>query len=189
MRIFQTTYTDRSGQQRKAKRWYLEFTDHLDTRRRVPALEDRKASEAIGRKIEELVNHKAAHDSLPPALSAWLEGLPNSLRKPLARFGLLDTLRLASMQTLQDHLADFAAALTAKANTARHVELVKARVRRVIDGCQFVFWSDVQASKVVTYLAQRRADVVNAKGKAKRGLMPKLSTSTCRPSSRSAGGW
>jgi integrase len=175
MRVFQTTYKYRSGKRCKARRWYIEFQDHMETRRRIPALEDRKQSEAIGRLVEKLVAHKVSREPLTPALSAWLEGLPNKLRGPLARIGLLDATRLAALQTLHDHLEDFRAFLAAKGNTARHVELVTARARRVIDGCRFVFWSDVSASKVAAFLADKRVDRQDAKGNAKRGLSAQTS--------------
>ncbi len=82
----------------------------------------------------------------------------------LRREGIIDV-RLESLaqqarRPLVDHLADFEAAMTATGATLRHVELVVARVRRVVDGCGFKVWADVSASRVADFLNGLRADKV-----------------------------
>ncbi len=175
MRTFQTTYTDRSGRQAKAKSWYIEYTDHLGAVRRVPGLTDRKQTEALGRRIADLVALKAGAQTLPPDMSRWLEDLPARLHRALGRFGLLDLGRVAALRPLRDHLDGAPDApgwrqyLTAKANTPKYVELICGRARRVIDGCGFAHWSDVSAARVMAWLDDLRADTKDAKGKVKRG--------------------
>jgi len=62
-----------------------------------------------------------------------------------------------------------------KAATARYVDLVTGRAKRVIDGCGFTFWTDISATKVLTFLADLRADVADAKGNVTRGLSAQTS--------------
>lgn len=39
----------------EAAKWYVEFRDHLERIKRLPAFTDKAQSEAFGRKIERLV--------------------------------------------------------------------------------------------------------------------------------------
>ena len=59
-RVFKTTYKDRKGKTREAAKWYVEFRDHLDYVRRLPAFVSKAASEEMGRNLVRLVDyHKA----------------------------------------------------------------------------------------------------------------------------------
>jgi hypothetical protein len=53
-RLFKATYKDRRGKTREAAKWYVEFKDHLDTVRRLPAFTSRAASEEFGRHLVKL---------------------------------------------------------------------------------------------------------------------------------------
>ena len=55
MRVFKTTYKDRDGRTKEAAKWYVEFKDHLETVRRLPAFVSKAASEEMGRNLEKLV--------------------------------------------------------------------------------------------------------------------------------------
>jgi hypothetical protein len=55
MRVFRSTYRDREGRKRKTSKFYIEFKDHLELTRRLPAFTDKRQSEALGRQIEKLV--------------------------------------------------------------------------------------------------------------------------------------
>lgn len=176
MRVFQSTYKDRQGQTQKTKAWYVEFTDHTATVRRAPGFTDRRQTEALGRRMVDLVSLRVAGATLPPDVSKWIEALSPKLRGYLARIGLLDTGRVAAMRPLREHLDGAADApgyrqhLAAKGDTAEYVEKACARARAVMDGCRFIFWSDIAASKVMAYLDDLRADKVDAEGKVtKRG--------------------
>jgi len=80
----------------------------------------------------------------------------------LRREGVVDAgaERLAEQtrRPIQDHLAEFETALAAKGGTARHVELVVTRARRVMQGCKIATWTDVSGSAVMEYLSGLRED-------------------------------
>src|SRR5262249_35898447 len=59
---------------------------------------------------------------------------------------------------LDDHLADFGAALQAKGDTADHVGLTLARLRAVIDGTGAARLADLDAGKAGNWLTALRAD-------------------------------
>jgi len=105
----------------------------------------------------------------------------------LQRIGLLNGCRAAALEPLLSHLdgmtdaegrvtfVGFRQALAAKAATPAHVDQTVARVRRVIEGCAFTFWTHISASKVASFLAGLRADVTDAEGNVKRGLSAQTS--------------
>ncbi len=177
MRVFQSTYKDRNGRTRKTKTWYVEFTDHRETRRRASGLSDKRQTEALGRNIEKLVNVKVSGDMPDQSLTRWIEAMPPKLRAYLGRIGLLDAGRVAALHTLAEHLEGTPDApgwrqyLTAKGNTAKHVDLFCGRVRRAFAGCKAVYWSDLSATKLMSWLDHQRADTVDEQGRTvKRGL-------------------
>lgn len=96
MRVFQSTYRDRtSGEKRATARWYIEL--RLDGHpRRLPGFTDRKSTGALGRTIEALARCKAGGERPDAALAKWIEGLPRRLRDVLQRIGLLDGCRAAA---------------------------------------------------------------------------------------------
>jgi len=110
-------------------------------------------------------------------LTKWIEGLNPKLRGKLAKIGLLDAGKIAALRPLVEHVDGAADApgwkqyLTAKGNTVGHVKLFVNRLRRVFDGCRAVYWSDVSATKLMTWLNEQRSDEVGAKGKIlRRGI-------------------
>ena len=128
MRVFKTTYKDRKGRTKEAAAWYVEFRDHLDTVRRLPAFPSKAASEEMGRNLEKLVAyHKASGGQTDPALTRFLAGLPAKTRERLVVLGLLAPERVAIGKRLADHLDDFGKALTGKGNTPFHVEVITKR--------------------------------------------------------------
>src|SRR5262245_2777303 len=164
-RLFKTTYRDRKGQRQESAKWYCEFRDHNERVRRLPAFTSKAASEEFGRNVVKLVDyHKGTGGQVDPALSRWLAGLPQRTREKLVGVGLVDAERVAVSKPLADHLTDFERALQAKGCSARHVELVVARARRIIEGCGFRYFCDLSASKALAYLDDLRKDTADRRG-------------------------
>jgi hypothetical protein len=55
MRVFKSTYKDRKNRTRETGSWYVEFRDHLETVRRLPAFSSKPATEKLGRNLDKLV--------------------------------------------------------------------------------------------------------------------------------------
>src|SRR6188472_416415 len=91
MRVFKQKYTDRKGQTRESSKWYVEFVDHSEIRRRLPGFTDRKPTEELGRKVLRLVEARSIHQPAEPQLTRWVETMPATLRQRLARWGILDS--------------------------------------------------------------------------------------------------
>lgn len=170
MRIYKVSYRDKDKQTHEVKNYYVELRDHVGAVRRFPGYADQSATESLGRQIKSLIDCRASGDSIGPALSRWLERIPSKLRTRFAKISLLDPERAGGGKPLTEHLNDFEAALAARGNTKDHVSLVVSRARRIIDGCKFIVWSDISASKVQKYLAELRIDTKDKNGKVKRGI-------------------
>ena len=120
MRVFRMTYKDGGGWKRTVSKWYLEFRDHQDRVRRMPAFTDKRASEELGRKVERLVSLRVSGGQPDTTLALWLETIPTRLRTKLARIGLLNPQTVAASKPLAEHLADYEQSLLDKGNTTTH---------------------------------------------------------------------
>ena len=156
MRLFKATYKDRNGKTRQTGKWYIDFTDHAQIRRRMPAFTDKKACEALGRHIEQLVCCKAAKEPLDRELTETIAQLPQSMKDFLLKIGLMDAQKNQAGRPLLQHLSDFKASLKAKGNTEQHIKLVESRAKKVITDCGFMNWTDISASMVYRYLDKLR---------------------------------
>ena len=180
MRVFRPSYKN-GGEPRKSRTWHIDFQDHRGIRRRVAGFRDRKATEGLGRKIDALVSCAASREPLPPELSRWLEDVPAKLRARLENFGLLATAKVAALRPLVEHLdgapdaPGYRQHLEAKGNTAGHVEQTCSRVRRILEGCRFSFWSSIDGAKVAGFLHGLRGDKADGQGGVKPGVSPATS--------------
>jgi len=157
MRVTKVSYRDRHGKQQHSSKWYVEFVDQRDTTRRIPGFTSKSATEELGRGIDKLVGYfSASGGQTDPALQGWVSDLPAFIRRRLLKFGLLASHRVASSRPLSEHLAEFSTALAAKGNTRRHVDLLTARLKSVMEGCGFDYWGDLSASKIEGHLAGLR---------------------------------
>jgi integrase len=162
MRTYRPKYTV-DGVVHTSQRWWIDLHDHRGVRRRLAGLADRRATEAIGRNIERLVRYVAAGEPPDPALAKWLADLPAKLQRTLADIGLLDRTKVAVGCPLVEHLdgtADlpgFHQSLVAKGATTLYTTILVARVRRILAGCEFSSWHDINPSRVMAYLDGRRA--------------------------------
>jgi len=156
MRVFRTSYTARDGRAKQAAKWYVEVRDHLSAVRRFPAFTDKGQSETLGRQIERLIRYRACGDQPDVQLSRWLEQIPGPLLNKLVSIGILDPRRAAASKTLARHIDDFRQCLLDKGDTEKQATQVTSRVTRIVEGCGFQTWSDVQASRVQRFLAELR---------------------------------
>jgi len=163
VRTFRATYRDRQGQSKESARWYVEFRDHRERLRRLPAFSGRAESEELGRRIEDLVSAKGSGGRLGRDLARFVEGLPHRTRKRLAQIGLLDARDLAGSRQLLDLLAEYVEALQARKRSPQYVSFVRSTVERVCRGAGFVYWTDLDGGVLEQYLAALRADGASAK--------------------------
>jgi len=169
MRAYRPTYKTKTGETRQIKKWWVEVRDHLEIQRQFAGFSDKRQTEALGRRIEALVACRVSRERPSGDLAHWLEVIPDKLRGKLLKFGILERGKAAAGQNLAQHLNDFYESLEDKGTSQKQADLVKARVKRIIDGCEFKTWSDIQASRVSSFLADLRKDRIIRK-KDKKGV-------------------
>jgi len=142
-----------------AKRWTIEFRDHREQVRRVQGFSDRASSEGLGRRLERLAALRATGESPDVDTMRWLQSLPANLRARLIAIGLLDKQAGESGKPLSEHLEAFHAKLqlgfrpkTTSGTCRQHVKAVYNRVVRIIEGCGFHVWSDIDLDVVQEFL-------------------------------------
>ena len=156
MRVFRMTYTDKSGAARQSKKWAIEVRDHQEHIRRVAGFTDKTQTQELGRKIEKLIAARANDEQPEPGLRGWFEAMPQRTRMKLVEWDLISAKNVAASKPLAEHLKDFRRSLEAKGNSPEHVDLVTTRAKKVVEGCGFRSWSDISASRVQSYLHDRR---------------------------------
>ncbi len=135
---------------------YLDFKDHAGAPRTLKLFTDHSTSAAFAAKLDRLIAARMAHEPLAGDLCLWVERMPAELRGKLAEWGILDAARAAAGKPLTDHVADFEAMLSARGATAGHAAQTAERVRQIGKGCGFERWSDIDAARVLSWLAGRR---------------------------------
>lgn len=157
MRLFKKTYRDKkTNQLKELKKWYINFRDHNEQIKKLPAFSDKARSMELGRKIERLVFCRITGEQPDPTLNQWLEVLPGPLRDKLADLDLLDAKRVAACKNIVEHLDDFKQSMITRGVSERQVGQVYNRALNVIEGCKFSVWSDIAPAPVMNFLHERR---------------------------------
>ena len=163
MRIFKPLFKDRAtGESRETQKFYLDFRDHRQIRRRLPAerCKTEKQAARFGEMVEGLIAVRQYSQRPDKALSDWLHGLSKSTIKKFAEYGLIDGECATATIPLSQHVDDFEKWLTA--TKARHgfarspvyVHNTVTQVRYIVADCGFTYWSDVTKAAVETCLGK-----------------------------------
>ena len=155
----------RTGKRRSVSAWTIRFQDHLGVRRELPAFTNRRATDELARRVEQLAQLRAAGSGPDLELSKWLQAAPQRITRNLVRWGLVEPERLAAGTSLTRHVDDWKAALLAKGVTRDHADLVTSRARKVLAGCGF--HTDISATRVQRQLAELRSNMRKDRSRSK----------------------
>jgi integrase len=111
-------------------KWYCEYTDANGITRRVPLSTDRTAAQQMLAELDRKAERGKA--------------------------GITDPYETHRKRPLAVHLADYRRDLEARDNVPRYVSATVSRLKSLLDGCGFVFISDLSASRVMDWLADLR---------------------------------
>jgi len=131
--VFKRKYTkvvDGKRVKKQSQSWYVKYRDADGIERRVKGYKDKTATAQLAATLER--------------------------EAELARSGVVNPYAEQQKKPLVEHLKDFRQSLLDRGNTKDHARLTHNRVRAVLSGCKFVLISDVRASRVQRYLAERR---------------------------------
>jgi integrase len=142
-KLFKPQYTDREGQKKKAKRWYLGVSG---TRKSIALYPDKALSHKAKEHIDQLLAKRQAGQSPDLQLQTWLNAQPEWLLKRLVTLGFLDARLAQGSRGLSDHLQEWKTTLIAKGNVPEHTEQTHRRAKTILQG--FQTFANVSASKV-----------------------------------------
>ncbi len=117
---------------RQSAKWHIKYRDADGIVRCVPASTDKVASQQLEARLLKEVE--------------------------LAKVGIFNPHEKQQAKLLTEHLAEFKQSLLDKGVTSKQAKLTHNRIKSVFDCCQFKMISDIQASKLQSYLADRRRE-------------------------------
>jgi integrase len=154
--VFKNPYRDRkTGKRRRSSIWTIEFRDPREARRkiiRVKAFTDKSASLELGRKLVQLAEFRASGETPDVPLRRWLGKLEPRIREELQELKLLASETVEGHRDIQEHLDGYRASMVAEARAPRHIDWTISQVKRVLNGCKFMYLSDIAAGPVKTFL-------------------------------------
>ena len=174
MRYFRKRYKDKSDKVREAPRWYLDFCDHLEIRRVLPASEDEETTRLFGNYLHRLIDCRKHKDEPNQQLRAWIKTLDKRYTAKFIQWGLL------SGQIRKGILADELAIFCSEAKT-KCSSMITSRIRVVFNACGFKTWTDIDRDKIEKFL-----DRIMAKGITRQVLLKsgKIKTTNSGPLSQ-----
>lgn len=153
MRLFRSSYKQ-DGQLNSTDTYWIDFKDHNGTRRRWPTgLTNQKSAETFADMVDKLVNFRSVRQTPDRDLTLWLEGCPAKFKERLAKADLIDPERAAGSKKLSEHLEDFKQSIINSGSDQRQAEQQYRRVKKIFDGLNYTFWTDISGSGVQGYIA------------------------------------
>ncbi len=142
----------------ESSRWYGTYK-HNGRPQQVALLESEEGSEALlflyhqwGGQLASAIAKKLAPDATREKVIE--EG---TTVRDHARDMSNDPFAKHHIRPIAEHVDDFRAHLTGKNNTPGHIEQTCGHITKIIAGCKFAIWPDVEASAVQRWLADQRA--------------------------------
>ena len=139
------------GQRGQGGKYWISFTDHQGIRRRMPALTDRRQSEALERQIESLAAARVGGDSATPEQERFIAGLPKAMVKKLVRWDILPGAKLEAARPLAQHVADYIAGLKAKGRDEVYCDNSARFLIRMAMECGWKNVSDITPDSIVKW--------------------------------------
>jgi len=161
MRLFKPTYRDSKGKTREVKKWWIETRDHLGTIRRFAGYTDQDQTEILGKKIDKLIVHRLNNEPPDKDLSKWIESMESKLRGRLVDVGILAPSRATIGKTLSENIDDYRESLEARNKTKQYINTTINAVKRITTDCRFNYWTDIEATKVESYLRHLRENGIS----------------------------
>jgi integrase len=172
MRVFRTWYRDKEGKRRRVPHWWIEFSYHnaAGVRKicRIPGFTDKGASNHLGTEVERIVTLREASSTLDARARQVISTMAPPIRKKLLAIGILDPATVSEQLPLLAHLeGEFDAnnklktpgyihKLKADNRSEQYIGQVVSHVKRIVDECNYTFWTDVTATKTEHYLTGLR---------------------------------
>ncbi len=155
MSVYRSSFK-RDGKTIASANFYVEIRDHVGRRQVVAGFADKHATRALEAKLRKLVALRASGATPDEDVRRWTESLAPSLRDRLAEIGLLTPGQTLGLRPLSELRGEWKKHLLAEKRTKKYVANATAAVKRVHEGIGAKFWSELDASRVETFLRGER---------------------------------
>lgn len=152
MRLFQPKYKDKSGKTKQVAKWWVEFRDPNGIVRRWGISVSRDVTELVSLKLTELNERSKKSEPIPDHLVNWVREQEQKLRNRIYEVGLLKADQAGDTKLLTEHLTDYIKALRINSQNG-YPDQTGTRIKRILDGCGFTFWSDVEGTKINEFIS------------------------------------
>ena len=158
MKTSKQKHKDRNGKQVISEYWYLDFHDRHGTRRRLKAYTHKNLSAQLGRDIEMLMANNGRLKTDEDI--KWFTNLKPSIRAKLLEWGIVDSRTTSNhiSTPLREHLKVFIETRHNKNCDLHHIRQTESSIRRIIAGCGFRMFSDIDGTAVESFVAEGRSN-------------------------------
>ncbi|MHC4397244.1 MAG: tyrosine-type recombinase/integrase, partial [Planctomycetota bacterium] len=158
MKTYQTKYTDRHGKKKTCSEWYLTFNDRQGKRRRLKAYTQKAETVKLGIEIETVIANNGQLKT--DADKKWFADLLPRIQSKLTEWNVVNSHNMTDHLTtpLSVHLKTFIESRKAKNCKQQHISKTESSISKVLVGCGFRLWSDIDGTTVETFLAKGRGD-------------------------------
>ncbi len=162
--------------------YYIHLKDHLKIERELTGRPERDTTAYIAKNVSAIISLKAAGQPLSADLRDFIEGQPADLRQRLHDWGVLDAGTSAGFDPLMvfekvkpkrssvtifkvtsGHVLDWQVSKGAEELSSKHIKNAVQRVATLLDGCGFIFPSDIDGEKAKNWISDRRKDGLSAR--------------------------
>lgn len=156
MRIYRPKYRDKNRKTKQVAKYWLEFRDPNGIVQRWGlATTDQDVADITKSQISSLNEWAKKRLDPPEGLVKWVRRQDVKLRNKIYKAGLLKAEQANCTRPLAEHIADYIRYLQRKNKGDVYPIEVESILKRIMVGCGFEFWSDVEGIKVDEYIGQQ----------------------------------
>lgn len=166
MRLYQPKYREkpkdgkRKGRKKQCKTWWIAFRGPDEIVHRW-GLETTNidVADIVKSQIDSLNEWAKKNLDPPDNLVKWVRCQPPKLRDKIYKAGLLKAEHANTTKPLAEHLREYIEYMLLNSKSS-HPQQVEMNIERIIKGCGFKFWTDIEGQKVNQFIGRLISDGV-----------------------------
>lgn len=155
MRVYRPSHKNKSGKRVPISKYWIKLRDHNQIVRLFTGYTDKKLTERLVYKLEQLVNYRKSSEPLTEELRKFIEGLNPKDKSKLITWGLVSS-RVAMTSSLAEHIKDFGEFLSSK-TSERRAQSAVSKIGRMVRACNFQSYSDISPSRAQKFFAELKS--------------------------------
>jgi integrase len=152
--LYKPRYRDRNTRELvESPTWWIRFRSHQRILCRWPADDREDRARRMVEQIAALIECRRNGETPDKRLTAWIDGLPQSMVDRLVEADLISERQKAGADLLETYLKGYEQQMEAQGDTPEHVALTIGRIKAAFQGCGFTFWRDLAPAGTATRIA------------------------------------